>query len=80
MANEDIDVLPVVSNGNQNEIIGILSYKDILSAYSYKFNEHEKTNASISLKRQGLKILLHGQRFLTLVNQKRQSKKTQPNL
>ncbi len=82
MANEDIDVLPVVSvsDGNQNKIIGILSYKDILSAYSYRFNEHESTNASISLKRQGLKILVHGQRFLTLVNQKRQSKKTQPNL
>jgi len=63
MANEDLDVLPVISSRTKNEVIGLLSYKDILSAYSTKFNEYKKTNASISLKSQGLKIWLYGQRF-----------------
>ena len=76
MANEDLDVLPVISSHTKNEVIGFLSYKDILSAYSTKFNEHKKTNASISLKRQGLKIWLHGQRFLTLMNRKKYIDKT----
>jgi chloride channel protein, CIC family len=70
MANEDLDVLPVVSNLNKDEVVGLLSYKEILSAYSSKFNEHERTNANISLKRHGLKILLHGQRMLTMKSRK----------
>jgi CIC family chloride channel protein len=68
MSREDLEVLPVVSNEEPDKVIGVLSYKDILSAYSYRSGEHEKTNANISLKRQGLKILVHGHKFLNLVN------------
>jgi predicted transcriptional regulator len=71
MANEDLDVLPVISDLNKDEVVGLLSYKDILSAYSSKFNEHKRTNANISLKRHGLKILLHGQRLLTMRNRRK---------
>lgn len=68
MAREDLEVLPVVSDKEPDKVIGILSYKDILSAYSHRSGEHVKTNANISLKRQGLKILVHGQKFFSLVN------------
>ena len=71
MANEDLEVLLVTSNHNKNEVIGLLSYKDILSAYSSKFNEHEKTDATISLRRQGMKILEHGQNILSFVIRKK---------
>jgi len=71
MASEDLEVLPVVSKEEPDKVIGILSYKDILSAYSHRSGEHEKTKANISLKRQGLKILVHGQKFLTLVTRMR---------
>jgi chloride channel protein, CIC family len=71
MAREDLEVLPVVSKEEPGKVIGILSYKDILSAYSYRSGEHEKTNANISLKRQGLKILVHGQKLFNLVNRMR---------
>jgi len=71
MANEDLEVLLVTSNRNKNEVIGLLSYKDIISAYSSKFNEHEKADANISLRRQGMKILVHGQKILSLVNRKK---------
>jgi CIC family chloride channel protein len=71
MSREDLEVLPVVSTDEPDKVIGVLSYKDILSAYTYRSGEHEKTNANISLKRQGLKILVHGQKFFTLINRMR---------
>ncbi|HUH73238.1 MAG TPA: chloride channel protein [Chitinophagales bacterium] len=63
MAREDIDVLPVLSNENQN-IIGILSYKNIISSYKLKLKDHHITNqASISIKRNSLKLLVHGKKI-----------------
>jgi CBS domain-containing protein len=63
MANENIDVLPVLSREN-NSVIGILSYKDILSGYKQDMEEHRAKNPHISLKRRGLKILIHGQKLI----------------
>jgi predicted transcriptional regulator len=62
MAKENLDVLPVVSSAS-NEVTGILSYKNILSAYKHRAEEHEES-VHISLKRRTLKILLHGKRRL----------------
>lgn len=61
MARENIDVLPVVSDDG-SEIIGVLSYKDILSNYKYITGDHQK-NVSISLKRRALRILVHGKKI-----------------
>ncbi|HEX6916288.1 MAG TPA: chloride channel protein [Chitinophagaceae bacterium] len=55
MAKSNLDVLPV-TNGN-NIVIGILTYKDILSAYHQHSEEHEPS-VSISVKRRTLKALL----------------------
>jgi chloride channel protein, CIC family len=68
MAKENLDVLPVVSNENKNSVIGILSYKDILSVYKYRVEDFEKLRPHISLKRSGMKILLHGQKLIDLIN------------
>ncbi len=65
MAKENTDVLPVVAKENNNNIIGILSYKDIIASYKHKMEEHEKKNPPISLKRQSLKILVHGKKIVT---------------
>ncbi len=62
MARENIDLLPVVSI--ENNIIGILSYKDIISAYKRDMDTHVKKHAMISLKRNGLKMLLRGHRLI----------------
>jgi CIC family chloride channel protein len=69
MAKENIDVLPVVSNEN-NTVAGILSYEDIIATYKHGIDEHEKKQPHISLKRQGLKILLHGQKIVSAIKQK----------
>ncbi|HQW82927.1 MAG TPA: chloride channel protein [Ferruginibacter sp.] len=68
MANEHIDVLPVLSNEPQN-IIGILSYQNILASYKLGIDDNKRNRPHISLKRNRLKLLVHGQkaiRFFTL--------------
>ncbi|MEP7143707.1 MAG: chloride channel protein [Ferruginibacter sp.] len=68
MAKENIDVLPIVSK--ENTIIGVLSYKDIIATYQHRVDEHEKKGSHISLKRQGLKILLRGQKMVLAIKPK----------
>lgn len=70
MAKENIDVLPVVSKGDMN-IIGILSYHDIIATYKYGIDEHEKKQPHISLKRNSLKILLRGQKLMSIFKEKK---------
>jgi H+/Cl- antiporter ClcA len=68
MARENIDVLPVISG--ENNVIGILSYKDIIATYKHSADEHEKKRPHISLKRQGLKILISGKKIVSAIKQK----------
>jgi chloride channel protein, CIC family len=65
MAAENIDVLPVV-NSKDNKIIGVLSYKNILSVYTRQKHEHQQEIA-ISLRRRSLKILVHGKKRLAVL-------------
>ncbi len=65
MAIENVDVLPVVSAAN-NKLKGILSYKDILSAYRRRIDEHHETVA-ISLKRRTLKMVIKGKKTISVL-------------
>jgi len=65
MAKENIDLLPVTSK--ENNIIGILSYKDIISAYKSDIDNYVEKRPSISLKRNGLKILVRGNKLINLI-------------
>ncbi len=69
MAKENIDILPVVAIENKT-IVGLLSYHDILATYKYGIDEHEKKQPHISLRRNGLKILLRGQRIIELTKRR----------
>ena len=69
MSKENIDVLPVISGENKN-IVGLLSYRDILATYKYGIDEHEMKRPNISLKRSGLKVLLQGQKLIELTKRK----------
>lgn len=62
MANEDIDVLPVLSNETQH-IIGILSYANIISSYKSGLADHQRNRPHISLRRNRLKLLVHGKKI-----------------
>jgi len=67
MAKENVDVLPIISMEDKH-VIGILTYRDIISSYKYETDEREK---SISLKRQRLKILINGQKLVTTLKSKK---------
>jgi CIC family chloride channel protein len=67
MAKENVDVLPVVS-GENAAIIGILSYHDIIATYKISFEEHEKKQKHLSLERYRLKILVRGQKLISLLH------------
>ena len=64
MASENIDTLPVVSE--DNDIIGVLSYKDIINAYKRDMDNNVQKRASISLKRNSLKMLVHGNKLINI--------------
>lgn len=68
MAKDNVDIVPVVKN---KKIIGILTYQHILSVYKNGIDEQEKKYAHISLNRQRLKILVHGQKLISLVKRKK---------
>ena len=72
MAKENTDVLPVISKENNNNIVGVLSYRDIIASYKHTIDEHEKKDPSISLKRQSLKILVHGKKIISGWKDKRE--------
>lgn len=60
MSTRSVEVLPILS---KNKIIGVLSYKDIISAYKLHHEENEQANLHISLKRQRLKMLAHSREW-----------------
>jgi CIC family chloride channel protein len=66
MGRENVDVLPVVSE-DTNNIIGVLSYTDIISVFKQNNNSYEKKNPHISIARRRLRILVRGQRFVTML-------------
>lgn len=69
MAQENIDILPVISS-HEHKLIGTLSYQDIISAYKMDISEHEKKNPPISLKRNSLKILVRGHKIVASIKKK----------
>ena len=63
MARENAETIPVVGLPGK-KIEGVLSYKDILSAYRMHFDQQE-ANRTISLKRRTLKMVIRGRKKLS---------------
>ncbi len=68
MTKENVDILPIISD---KEVKGILSFNHILSAYKGGIDEKEKTQKPFSAHRQGLKILLRGQKLVSMMRNKK---------
>ncbi|MEO6915477.1 MAG: chloride channel protein [Chitinophagaceae bacterium] len=62
MNDENVDVLPVLSNETQH-IIGILSYTNIIASYKLGQGDDERNRPHISMKRNSLKLLVHGKKI-----------------
>ncbi|WP_417431551.1 chloride channel protein [Halpernia sp.] len=68
MAKENADVLPVVEN---DIVVGIISYHDILSTYKRATESHEMKHPNISLKRSSYKMLIRGQKLVRHTKRRR---------
>lgn len=68
MTKENVDILPIISD---KEVKGILSFNHILSVYKGGIDEKEKPQKHISASRQGLKILLRGQKLVSMIKKNR---------
>lgn len=67
MAQQDVDALPVFAG---NKVVGVLSYRDIISSYKQQFDENETAITHISLKRQRMKMVLKGKTIFKKVSEK----------
>jgi predicted transcriptional regulator len=65
MAQENVDVLPVVDR-TSNTVLGVLSYKDILSGYR-QIAEEGKGTVTISLRRRTLKMLVQSKKGIAVL-------------
>ena len=63
MSKENQELIPVLSAARKNTLLGVLSYKDILTAYKHQRRENEEVGTNLSLKRQRLKILIRGRKL-----------------
>ncbi|MBS1761476.1 MAG: chloride channel protein [Bacteroidetes bacterium] len=58
----NIDFLPVLDERNR-KIAGLITNSQIIEAYSSRNADHKKNHPSISLKRRGMEIIIHGRNF-----------------
>ncbi len=66
MANEDIDVLPVIEREKgKSTIVGVLGYQDVLSSYKDEMSEFKTMDPDISLRNKTLSILRKGKYLQT---------------
>lgn len=70
MANENIDVLPVLSPKDKH-IVGIVSFQNILQSYKINIDANMQKRPHISLKRKALKILVRGQKIKQIFHDNR---------
>ncbi|MEO6883578.1 MAG: chloride channel protein [Bacteroidia bacterium] len=57
MAKSKADIIPVISDESGHKLVGIISHKSVVDAYSLQMNETEDIEQSINLRNRGLKIL-----------------------
>jgi predicted transcriptional regulator len=72
LAKQTAEVLPVIAP-DSGKVIGVLSYRDILSTYKDEIEENEHPQVQISLKRQRLKMLIRGRKLINLDEQREES-------
>ncbi|WPU93231.1 chloride channel protein [Mucilaginibacter sabulilitoris] len=65
MSKTEVEVLPVLS-ATDHKVIGILSYRDIISAFKIDADKTQSPYVKISLKRQRMKMLVRGRKTVTV--------------
>lgn len=63
MTKNKLDILPVMNDDNNSELVGVLSYHDILEAYERRSREQEEESVTISVRKQTIQIFEKGRHF-----------------
>ncbi|MND41303.1 hypothetical protein D3C80_320530 [compost metagenome] len=66
MSKGEEELIPVVSSAQENTVIGVLSFKDVLTAYKSRIAENQEIKANLSLKRQQIKVLIKGRKLMKM--------------
>ena len=64
MASTDQEFLPVTASDGSTNIIGVITYKDILHAYRLYHQENQESGVNLSLRRQRKKMIIRGRQFV----------------
>lgn len=65
MISHKVDILPVMSKENHNEMTGVLTYRDILEVHEAKKKEDEERNKTYSVRKQSIRVFLKGKHLLS---------------
>ncbi|MEN0052993.1 MAG: chloride channel protein [Mucilaginibacter sp.] len=68
MSKADVEVLPILS-AKDRKVMGILSYRDIISAFKIDADKTQQPYVNISLKRQRMKMLIKGRKTVNVDTQ-----------
>ncbi len=63
MLEHKADIIPVVSRENKNELVGVLTYRDILKVYELKKKESAEESIAISMRKQSMRIIIKGKKL-----------------
>ncbi|WP_423146093.1 chloride channel protein [Rubrolithibacter danxiaensis] len=66
MALTEEELVPVTSSSKKNTVTGVLTYKDIITAYKHRLREDQEAVANLSLRRQRIKVLIQGRRLIKM--------------
>jgi chloride channel protein, CIC family len=58
-----LEILPIVSRMRIGQLVGILSYRDILEAYELREKESGERTAEISIKKQSIRTIIKGKKL-----------------
>ncbi|MNL41452.1 hypothetical protein D3C87_1638600 [compost metagenome] len=56
--------LPVIALGQSDQVIGLLTYKDVLHAYKLHHQQNEQAGVNLSLKRGRIKMMIKSRKIL----------------
>jgi H+/Cl- antiporter ClcA len=65
MGRENIDSLPVVRREDKERMTGLITQKDIFSAYRIQSQDSQDKTQSINIRRKGIKVILLGRKFIS---------------
>jgi len=64
MIKNNVDLLPVVKDGDKDHLVGLLTYRQVLEAFELERKESEDRDISISVRNKGMRMFLRGRRYL----------------